>query len=451
MKRKTLLIGTISSVGILAFCFVVFALTFSNEVPTSGSTIPGEMQLFQIEGDTNMTSGTVFIYDGSQYNGYSLNCNQTICNTTVNLSSWSDMGTYTFYFFVDGVTSAIYNFTINRVPSKVQGLVVERYNTTALKLNWSDNPESDIVGYRIYRSTDSNFTTNSTYLIANESEVNTSEYIDNGLTTGTTYYYMVTAVDSIGQEGEASDMKNETVADATPPVEPIVNPPSGSTVNTTSPVINIDYSHGGENVSLKIFSGGQLIKDMGNGMNFTWTPVLNNGTTYMFVFNATDQFGNERLTNYTITTSGSADVNFSVIDTVHITSQGIAVKDKVLAGDYVLLKYSLSMYGGDYVRVKMSDLVSATDIIDLTNDTQPIAFCEEDYNATSKDIVANPSKNVYYIKNDYDETQNALNCTDTNAGGLTEYNVYIKIPIPADKESGTYTSTIYWGLYDKER
>lgn len=70
-------------------------------------------------------------------------------------------------------------------------------------LNW--NEVSDYDGYKVYRST----TSGEPYDLI-ESNVTTSSYIDLDVTNGTTYYYVVTAVNSDGE----SDYSNE--ASATP-------------------------------------------------------------------------------------------------------------------------------------------------------------------------------------------------------------------------------------------
>ena len=439
--------------AILLLTTTALALILSNEQPQSGSTIPGGNTTFSIDTDTPATSGTVYVQNKTgNYNPYSLNCTSgTNCWTTINinLQEWDDLTTYNFYFVVDSVFDppfpGTHNFTLNTPPTPPTNLTITGINETALLLTWDNATEPDVNLWKIYRSNQTGTQPNSTNYVGNTT---TPQYVDNGLTTGETYYYVVTAVDSIGQESQPSAEASKIVADSTPPVEPTITPPSGSTVTTTTPTINIDYTAGNENVSLKIYSGTVLIQDMGTGINFTWTPNLVNGTTYSFTFNATDVFGNTRQTDYTISVS-APPINISVIDTIHITAtQSTHVKTQALPGDYLLLNFSISMYGGSYVRARMDDLVSATDVINITGESQPKLFCEEDYDPTTQDITTTPTKNVYDVQNSYDETQPALNCQDTNPSDLVEYNVYLKIPIPHDKDSGSYTGNVYFGMYD---
>jgi hypothetical protein len=63
-------------------------------------------------------------------------------------------------------------------------------------LNWNDNSEPDFNGYNVYRST----TQGTGYVNLNSSLLNSSDYTDTDIVNGTTYYYVVTAVDTGGLE-----------------------------------------------------------------------------------------------------------------------------------------------------------------------------------------------------------------------------------------------------------
>jgi fibronectin type 3 domain-containing protein len=66
----------------------------------------------------------------------------------------------------------------------------------AITLDWSNNTELDLAGYNIYRSTISG----SGYVKLNSSLLSGSDYTDVNVSSGTTYYYVVTAVDTSGLE-----------------------------------------------------------------------------------------------------------------------------------------------------------------------------------------------------------------------------------------------------------
>ena len=76
----------------------------------------------------------------------------------------------------------------------------------SVSLDWDDNSEGDLDGYKVYRST----TQGGPYSQINGSLVATSDYTDNGVNNGTTYYYVVTAVDTAAQESGDSNEASAT-------------------------------------------------------------------------------------------------------------------------------------------------------------------------------------------------------------------------------------------------
>jgi fibronectin type 3 domain-containing protein len=75
-----------------------------------------------------------------------------------------------------------------------------------VSLNWNDNSEADLDGYNVYRS----MTSGSGYVQINGSLLSSSDYTDNSVTNGTTYYYVVTAVDILSNESNGSNEVSET-------------------------------------------------------------------------------------------------------------------------------------------------------------------------------------------------------------------------------------------------
>jgi predicted phage tail protein len=80
-----------------------------------------------------------------------------------------------------------------------------------ISLDWKDNLETDLHHYKIYR----NLTGSGTYTFIENADV--SQYEDGNVSDGTTYYYVVTAVDASGNESAPSGQANArpcmTVAD----------------------------------------------------------------------------------------------------------------------------------------------------------------------------------------------------------------------------------------------
>ena len=71
----------------------------------------------------------------------------------------------------------------------------------SVTLDWNDNGEGDLAGYRVFRSEGSPVPTDTAIAQIGA----TSAYTDTGLTAGTTYYYVVTAEDTSGNLSVASN------------------------------------------------------------------------------------------------------------------------------------------------------------------------------------------------------------------------------------------------------
>ena len=77
---------------------------------------------------------------------------------------------------------------------------------TQVELNWDDNAESDLASYRIYRSTE----TGTDFALLDTIAATISAYTDNTVTAGTTYFYVVTAVDTAFNESQDSNEDSAT-------------------------------------------------------------------------------------------------------------------------------------------------------------------------------------------------------------------------------------------------
>jgi fibronectin type 3 domain-containing protein len=97
-------------------------------------------------------------------------------------------------------------------PAAPTGLAATAGDAT-VSLDWDDNSEPDLAGYDVYRST----TSGSGYSRLNGPLVGSSDYTDNSVSNGTTYYYVVTAVDTSSNESGYSNEDSATPADTTAP------------------------------------------------------------------------------------------------------------------------------------------------------------------------------------------------------------------------------------------
>lgn len=83
-------------------------------------------------------------------------------------------------------------------PSTPVGLTATANGTTEIDLSWTAT--SGATSYNVYGSS----TSGGTYTKINSSPVTTNSFKNTGLTTGTAYYYKITAVNSAGESAQTT-------------------------------------------------------------------------------------------------------------------------------------------------------------------------------------------------------------------------------------------------------
>ena len=109
-----------------------------------------------------------------------------------------------------------------QVPTAVRAVAhhLEVFGQLDITLDWADNAETDLVGYRVYRSTAAGFTPSVEHLLM---QVSGPGFIDEEIEVGTVYYYRITAIDGGGKESNAS----EEVSDVALPSPVLLVPVAG--------------------------------------------------------------------------------------------------------------------------------------------------------------------------------------------------------------------------------
>ncbi len=87
-------------------------------------------------------------------------------------------------------------------PQPPLNLTATNAGPAQIDLNWTKNAEATVIGYNIYGNTTNGFTIAPGNRIA--SSVTTNYYSDTGLSSGTVYYYRVTALNQLGHESAPS-------------------------------------------------------------------------------------------------------------------------------------------------------------------------------------------------------------------------------------------------------
>lgn len=89
----------------------------------------------------------------------------------------------------------------------------------AIALEWGTVSADDLNGYNVYRSRDSISSVDATPPLNEDTPVPAADYIDASAENGTTYHYVVTAVDEAGNESPPSSNVTKTPFE-TPPNRP---------------------------------------------------------------------------------------------------------------------------------------------------------------------------------------------------------------------------------------
>ena len=176
-------------------------------------------------------------------------------------------------------------------PSPPTGLTATP-GDTVVDLSWDANSESDLAGYNVYRSEVSG----GPYTQINSQLVTEVSYQDTDVEKSTTYYYVVTAVDNVGNESGNSEEVSVVPTDTTPPSAPTgLVATAGDTVVDLSWEANTESDLAGYNVYRSEASSGPYNKV--NAELITTTTYhdtgLTNGTTYYYVVTAVDNANNE--------------------------------------------------------------------------------------------------------------------------------------------------------------
>ena len=177
-------------------------------------------------------------------------------------------------------------------PPNAPSNAIATGSTNAIAIDWSDNSESDLAGYNIYRST-SQF---GTYLKLNVGMVAVSQYSDTAAPAGATSWYHITAVDNSGNESVATTVSGVRTPDTTAPAAPTGLTATASTTRITLDwADNTDSDLAGYNVYSSLVSSGPFTKL--NAALLTVSTYIDtaaaSGVTTYYRVTAVDTSGNE--------------------------------------------------------------------------------------------------------------------------------------------------------------
>ncbi len=116
-------------------------------------------------------------------------------------------------------------------PAAVTGVTATAGNGT-VTLDWAASTEPDLAGYRVYRSTESTVATTAANRLT-DAPLSTLGYLDRAAVAGTAMHYVVTAVDTTGNESVVSATASATALEATLPPHDVLVDASGAGDYTT--------------------------------------------------------------------------------------------------------------------------------------------------------------------------------------------------------------------------
>jgi subtilisin family serine protease len=166
-------------------------------------------------------------------------------------------------------------------PSPPTGLVaIAEYQQ--ISLDWNDNTEPELTGYRVYRSA----TPGAPYSLMGTATQ--SSYTDASVNGASTYYYVVTALCNQGAESDCSNEANAT----TPPT-----PPTGLVAAAGDGQVSLNWNDSAGSVTYNVYrrtaaTNYNPIATVVPVSEYTDTGLVN-GTTYYYVVTAVGTVTNE--------------------------------------------------------------------------------------------------------------------------------------------------------------
>jgi len=217
---------------------------------------------------------------------------------------------------------------------------------TKIELDWSDNVETDLSHYNIKRS----MTQGGPYTQIS-TNLHSSAYIDMDLSSQTSYYYVVTAVDSFMNESEVSNEADGITLEPPPPPDAPTNLAVGTVVSTAKIDLTWDDQSDETGYIIERKTGGDfsVIAQLDSNIVAYSDGNLYPSITYTYRISAFNTGGNSDYSNEVTATTGDAYTYYVDATSGNDSSNGLSpatawqtlanVKSSIFyPGDTILLK-----------------------------------------------------------------------------------------------------------------
>jgi hypothetical protein len=186
-------------------------VTFTVTAVSTISLSPTSLTYTTTQGGTNPTNQTVALTNTGGVVNWTVS--DSASWLSVNPASGSSSSTLTTAVNTSGLAAGTYNGTVtvsatgSSSKTVAVTLTVSAPMTSSATLTWTPNTESDLAGYKIYRATASGAYGAALATVP----AGTVTYQATGLTVNTTYFFVITAYDSAGNESSLSNEVSKSV------------------------------------------------------------------------------------------------------------------------------------------------------------------------------------------------------------------------------------------------
>jgi len=191
----------------------VITIVDESGVPVSGATVAAQWSGLATDMDSGTTSGGEVQFDSDKVNNsQSGQFIVTVTDVTASGFVYDPEANVETADCIDTAGDPCIVGPPDTIPPVAPGPLTATAGPGSVSLDWPDNTtDPDWASFSAYRST----TAGGGYVPIAEG-LTSSQYTDTGLTAGTTYYYVVTAKDTSGNESEGSNEASATPSEPPP-------------------------------------------------------------------------------------------------------------------------------------------------------------------------------------------------------------------------------------------